>query len=488
MRLRFSTACLLLLSIAASDRIQAQANPSAGTATERAFRAAKNDPAALRAFLQRMPKGGDLHIHLTGAIYAENFIDAAAHGLVCLNKSTMSFVAAKASSRSIPPQPVCGEDLVRASDALKDQKLYDTLVDSFSMRDFVPSAGISGHDQFFATFNRFSAAAHGYSGRWVDEIATRASSQNEQYVEIMHTPDLSQILPIALKVNYTGDAVAARASVDPKALARAVAAAHAEFAAIDADRNSREYCDTPQASAACKVQVRYLFQVLRAQTPAAVLVETLVGMELASADPQVVGINFVQPEDTFASMTQYSEEMKMIGDLHPLYPKAHLSLHAGELAMGLVPPEGLRSHIREAVEVAHAERIGHGVDVMYEDDADGLLREMAAKHILVEINLTSNDVILGISGKNHPLTSYRAAGVPVALSTDDEGVSRIDLTHEYVRAVLEQGLTYRDLRTMARASLEHSFMSQEDKATALHDFDIRVKTFESSFSTGAKKR
>jgi len=79
------------------------------------------------------------------------------------------------------------------------------------------------------------------------------------------------------------------------------------------------------------------------------------------------------------------------------------------------------------------------VAVMYEDDANALLHEMAEKHVMVEINLTSNDVILGVKGKDHPLASYRAAHVPVALSTDDEGVSRIDITNEYERAVLETG-------------------------------------------------
>jgi adenosine deaminase len=86
---------------------------------------------------------------------------------------------------------------------------------------------------------------------------------------------------------------------------------------------------------------------------------------------------------------------------------------------------------------------------------------MAARHVMVEINLTSNDVILGVVPPHHPLPEYRAAHVPVALSTDDEGVSRIDLTHEYVRAAMEYGLGYLDLKAMARTSLEHSFLPGE---------------------------
>jgi adenosine deaminase len=48
--------------------------------------------------------------------------------------------------------------------------------------------------------------------------------------------------------------------------------------------------------------------------------------------------------------------------------------------------------------------------------------------------------------------------VPVALSTDDEGIARIDLTHEYVRAVETFGLTYADLKEIVRNSLEYSFL------------------------------
>ena len=51
-------------------------------------------------------------------------------------------------------------------------------------------------------------------------------------------------------------------------------------------------------------------------------------------------------------------------------------------------------------------------------------------------------------------------GVPVALATDDAGVSRTDgMTHEYVRAVQDFGLGYSDLKHMARESLEHSFLA-----------------------------
>jgi adenosine deaminase len=86
---------------------------------------------------------------------------------------------------------------------------------------------------------------------------------------------------------------------------------------------------------------------------------------------------------------------------------------------------------------------------------------MAQNHVMVEIAFSSNDLILGISGKNHPFPIYRKHNVPVSLSTDDEGVSRINLTHEYVRAVETYNLRYADLKQMVRTGMEHSFQQGE---------------------------
>ncbi|HEX8853330.1 MAG TPA: hypothetical protein VF754_07575, partial [Pyrinomonadaceae bacterium] len=138
--------------------------------------------------------------------------------------------------------------------------------------------------------------------------------------------------------------------------------------------------------------------------------------------------------------------------------KAHITLHAGELAPGLVPPEELRYHIRDSIVTGHAERIGHGVSVMHEDEPFALLDEMARRRVMVEICLTSNDVILGVRGNRHPLAIYLRHGIPVALATDDLGVARSDMTREYLKAAEEQGLGYLQLKTLARTSLEYSFV------------------------------
>jgi adenosine deaminase len=228
---------------------------------------------------------------------------------------------------------------------------------------------------------------------------------------------------------------------------------------IEKQRIENLHCDSEPSSAPCKVVVRYAYQVLREFPKEQVFAQTLAGFALASMDPRVVAVNFVQPEDGINSMRNYHLHMQMIDFAKRLYPNVHITLHAGELASGLVPPEGLRFHIREAIEIGHAERIGHGVDIMYETGAVEMLKKMHAQHLAVEIALTSNDVILGVKGIDHPFPIYRKYNVPVVLVTDDEGVNRSHLTQEYQRAVLTYGLTYADVKQIVRNGIEYSFLS-----------------------------
>jgi adenosine deaminase len=482
----------IILSHSTTDPSYSVTLTTAETRATRAFEHAKSlgEP-RLYAFLRNMPKGADLHMHLSGAIYAETFIDEAARAGLCVAPPPACPASNAAGPQKTAPhgapcptpvldparpkmplsfaQPGSSDKLscpagdLPASAALTNQALYDGLIDSFSMRAFVPTPGVDGHDQFFATFARFSGLKS-FGGEWLNEVAQRAASQNEQYLEIMHTPSFSNAAAIGYKLGWTAgngapsDLATLRDALLAGGLRNDVAIDSKELDTMEASRQSLEACGSANPAPGCGVQVRYLYQVLRGFPPQQVFAQTLLGFELASSDPRVVGINYVMPEDGYLSMSEYHRQMHMLDYLHSVYPQVHISLHAGELAEGMVAPDGLTFHIREAIELGHAERIGHGIDIGYETDTTGLLREMAQKNVMVEINLTSNDVILGIKGEEHPLSTYMAAHVPVALSTDDEGVSRIDLTHEYVRAAEEQGLDYRDLKQMARTSLEHAFL------------------------------
>jgi adenosine deaminase len=446
---RLAHRCFLFLLLASISAAQ-----TAEQRTARYLDSIRRQPPLLLAFLHDMPKGADLHNHLDGAVYAEDWIDFAASDNLCVLRTSSSLLA--------PPCDSCEKytDKPAIQCAYADHVLYNQIIDAWSMRNW-RSGDESGHDHFFATFDKFQLAAGAHYAEAIATVVNRAAREQVPYIEFMHTADGMQSAQLGLKVGWDPDFAKFRDKLLAAGI-RDIAAATTETLAADQARARKEmHCDTAQPEPGCDVTLRFIYQVLRGFPHEAVFAQILLGFELASTDPQFVGLNLVMPEDWYVPTHDFDQHMAMIDYLHSIYPKVHISLHAGELAIGLVPPEDLSFHIRASVEHGHAERIGHGVSVMNEKDATGLLKELAQRNVLIEINLTSNDVILGVSGDDEPLPVYMKYGVPVALSTDDEGVARSDMTHEYLRAVESYGLSYADLKRMARQSLEHSFLPGE---------------------------
>lgn len=448
-------------------RAEAQTGGGAEQRTTAYFRSVRNRPLMLQAFLRQMPKGGDLHNHLTGAVYAETYIQSAAKEGLCVDRQALAFTPAPCTDTQPP-----------AAQALKDPVLYRRLIDSLSMRGLRP-ASESGHDHFFDTFGKFRFASRLNTSGMIAEVASRASAQNESYMELFLNPDHAAGGQLGDKLAWNDDLAAMRDKLLSGGLREIVVSAANGLDRIDADAR-RLLCATPE-SPACKMEVRYIYEVYRESPKEQLFAQTLTGFEMASTDPRVVAVNPVMPEDGFVSMRDYELHMRIFEFMHKTYPNVHISMHAGELAPGLVPPEGLRFHIREAVEIAHAERIGHGVDVMYEDHPVELLKEMAKKKVAVEICLSSNDQILGVRGDRHPLPEYLRAGVPVVIATDDEGVARSDMTAEYQRAVTDYSLSYPQLKQIVRNSIAHSFADRNTRMKLLKDLEERFRKFESGY-------
>ena len=427
---------------------------SAEARTALHFESLRKSPPQQWAFLLRMPKGGDLHNHLSGSIYAESYIQWAAENGLCVNNQTMTLVVPPAKTTCDPKS-----DQPPASLALTNSVLYRQLIDAWSMRNWQLS-NQSGHDHFFDAFGKFGPATYNQTGRMIADAASRAARGRVSYLELMLTPDGTRSSQIGQKVGWDGNVESTLNKLKINGIADAAAAGIQSLNEAEAQKNQLLKCGTAQADPGCAVTIRYVAQVSRGASLGAVFAQMVTGLTLASnPSSKVVAVNLVQGEDGLASMQNFMIHMQMLNSLRPLYPSARLTLHAGELAPGLVPPDGLTFHIRESVMTARAERIGHGVDIMHEDQPYELLKVMARRNVLVEVCLSSNDLILGIRGAEHPLATYLQYGVPVALATDDEGVSRSEMSREFLKAAQEQGLGYVQLKTMARNSLQYSFIS-----------------------------
>ncbi|HVE71640.1 MAG TPA: adenosine deaminase [Thermoanaerobaculia bacterium] len=413
------------------------------------FELLREDPLMLRRFLEQMPKGGDLHQHLSGAVYAETYIALAAKDNLCIDLDALIYESCAADGNA-----------AAAAQALTDTNLYAKILDALSMRQFRGTEK-SGHDHFFATFGRFSAATRNHASEMLTEVVARFARENVDYIESLWGQDLGSARSLGRKVQPGASFADMRAYLLQNGAAEVVAASRKTI--DDAETHLRKTlgCSSATPQPGCESTVRYLFETHRAFPREQLFAELLIGFELAKADSRVVGLNTVQPEDYYASMTGFDELMSMIAYLRPLYPGVPVSLHAGELANGLVPPEGMQNHVRDSVLIARAERIGHGVDIARERDALDLLRTMSRRPVAVEVCLTSNDVILGVRGKQHPLRFYLRNDVPVVLATDDPGVARNDMTTEWQRAVEEHGATYAELKRFARNSIQYSFIEGE---------------------------
>jgi adenosine deaminase len=444
--------CLLSIFIVVfGPSVWPQKKPAAAASSEqktaRYFESIRNQPLLLHAFLQQMPKGGDLHNHLSGAVYAESFIKFAAQDGLCIDRAALALTQP-------PCDPVSGKP--PASAALQDSTLYGHLLDAFSMRQFIPGAE-SGHDHFFATFGKFGLATNGHTAEMLAEARSRAAAGHLQYLETMFNPDGGAAAHLGASLGWNDDLSKLREQLLSGGLPKIVADASKFLNDTEKKEQEELQCGQPKAFPACNVQARYLYQVARGLPKEMVFAQILAGFEMASKDPRVVGLNLVMPEDAYLPVHDFNLHMRMLDFLHSLYPRVHITLHAGELTQNLVPPEEL-FHVRASIEQGHAQRIGHGVDVMQETDPESLLGMMAHQKVLVEICLTSNDVILNVIGNHHPLPMYLKFGVPVALATDDPGVSRGDITQEFERAAETYHLKYQDLKKFARASLEYSFL------------------------------
>lgn len=450
---------------AAPDNVKSsQSRPFAtqrGTAQQRTanyFESIRKSPPKQLAFLLKMPKGADLHNHLSGSIYAERYIEWAAENGLCVNNRTMALAVPASPSK-------CTTEQTPVTAALTNYVLYRQMVDAWSMRNWQLS-GQSGHDHFFDAFGLFGPATYNTSGRMLAEAVKSAARGRVSYVELMLTPDGTPTgiasSQIGEKVGWDGNSANTLSKLKANGIETAAAIGLRNLQAMESDKDELLHCGTPDADAGCSVTIRYVAQVGRNSSLGQVFAQMVTGLALAN-DPQskVVAVNLVQGEDGLNSMRNFSTHMVMLRYLRGVYPRAHVTLHAGELAPGLVSPDGLLFHIRESVMVARAERIGHGVDIMHETDPVELMKEMARRNVLVEICLSSNDLILGVSGSRHPLATYLAYGVPVALATDDEGVARSEISREFLKAAEDQGLGYLQLKTMVRNSLQYAFIAGE---------------------------
>ena len=133
--------------------------------------------------------------------------------------------------------------------------------------------------------------------------------------------------------------------------------------------------------------------------------------------------------------------------------KLKVTIHAGETEFA--------ENVEEAVNHLHAERIGHGIQIMHHP---AMLKRMVRKKIHFEISLTSNFITQAVKKlEDHPAKKFLDQGLSLSLNTDDPLFFGIDLTSEYVTAVESLHFTDEDLKKTLKHAYEASFIPEGKK-------------------------
>lgn len=439
----------------------------------------------LVSFLNNFPKGADLHNHAIGASYIEFGLEYALKNNYYYDVDKLIIVAPsndikQSNSKDCDASSDTHKCLITIHKFLSNPKIVAGYLDIVSMRGWHPYTA-NGQDHFFNTFSHMKIPKRAKS-EYIALITARNYTQGVRYVELMTSSIPYELIENAkslldrdsFELNQIEQNYAKLSNfLESKEFEQSII----KFMDEREDRidnilqnthNITIKGDTPD------IVVRYIPQLFRKESNFDVFIQAALNMKASSIDKRIVAINMVQNESALNSRINFDTQMIMLDYLWKQLGEPNIALHAGELVLRESPLEPMRNRISKSILVGHASRIGHGVSIPWESNPAQTLALMKKRGVAIEICLSSNDVILGVKGKDHPFLMYKDAGVPITISTDDEGVSRSNLTMEYVKAVQEFNLSYEDIQDIARNGLKYSFLEGDGiyniDGTIIHEF------------------
>lgn len=452
------------------------------------FEKIRKSEAELTAFISQMPKGGDLHNHYSGAIYAESYFNWLVDANAGINPETLE------TSLTNTDSPYYRFSVLKNRlNSAQYENLRQRVLRLYSTKDWDQVHSDTREEHFFATFGNFSLASGLNFSKGLQELRDRAIAENVSYLEPMMTNirlrkisprlgimdnisliDLNNKILEQIQLNRNRDTlfmILKDLQLSIKNELEGTAAYYLQF--IDSFHKFTE--DDARCS------IRFLAFITRNGDPLSTFLNLYAAFYTVHncTSKNLIGVNIVAPEDNPVSMKDYWLHMQFFNFCHQVFPDVKYSMHAGELTEGVVQPEELTWHISSAVFEAGANRIGHGVDIAYEKNNYELLNYMSEHRIAVEINLSSNEYILGVKEDKHPILLYKHFHVPIVISTDDAGVSRSSLTEQYVLLAKRYSeISYSDIKSFVYNSIRYSFNDERTKSKLTADLDTRFLTFE----------
>jgi adenosine deaminase len=205
------------------------------------------------------------------------------------------------------------------------------------------------------------------------------------------------------------------------------------------------------------IKVRLIASVNRHES--AEMAEQVAWLAADHMDDGIVALDLAGNEAEFPSKPFYGifKEAKQSG--------LHITIHAGEW--------GPAGHVREAVEELGADRIGHGVRVLEDENVTKLIKERGTA---CEVCITSNyqsGVVESLEA--HPLMKMFERGVNVTINTDDPSISRITLSHEYYTACEDLQMPQKIMKERIVAAAKAGFLPENERESLVSQLKSELK-------------
>lgn len=430
-------ALMFLLVLCLTPAFAEQSSSANEKNTQAFYETIRSNPLTLRGFISGMPKGGDLRVRLKESIYPEDYLLLAEKENYCITLPTYY---------AVPPlNGACPPGTAPAKEFFDSEKNYREAIEDLSSASF-------NSKQHIISLHEITPDQFGFL---LSAVIENAAYQHLDYLEVLLPWAPAKLLDAANNVTWKGTpqdmysvltAVPAMDSID-KGKDRLIS-----FMA-----GTKKHLPIKTAQS---VTVRMVASVDRTQAPSVVFAQLIYAFKTVAADSRFVGVALTGDEDHPVALRDYDLQLEMLNLLTNMkeFSEVKTIITAGYLEFGMIQPTKFKDRIRMAVTKGNATRISHGSAIMYENNPFSLLNALSEQKIPVEIALTSEEAVRSITAKENPFPVLQQYDVPVVLVTESGGLTRIDITNEYVRAAHDYNLSYAQLKTLARNSLEYSLL------------------------------
>jgi adenosine deaminase len=434
----------------------------------------------LHDFLKTMCKV-DLHCHLTGSIYSEDYLKIAIEKKLYFEPATCHFHSESQLTR------------IKAQELEENEKYKhyrDTYKKAMCMDGVVAAGPTDGHDHFFdKTWSIIESLTRYMTlSEKLRPVIRQDLLENVLYKELMIELLPSEPIPAGFKPLFAQGKLLEALDVlkNEKWLDSYVKTQIAKLNVSSAEMAKEFGLKVPSITDPnSPMVVGYMLEVMRDLPNDVFFAHIAAAMALISSHPDVVAVNIDGPEAGPLAIKNFDAQMKMLDFLWGQFGRPNISLHAGEVNLNLCAPTDISHHIRDSILIGKAKRIGHGASLKHENIFE-LLRLMKQRNVAVEICFSSNKQMLNIAPEAHPINLYLKYGIPVVICTDDEGILRSSLTDEYLMATKAYNLSYLDIKKICQNGVEYSFASStggnSKKDLLLKRFSASMLEFEASIA------